>query len=91
MTHKLTAFELSVKSELAQKINRAEPPHVFGPHPSWQFWRWRDRWAVSPATMEELGLVNGQRVNKAAILAILEAECASILARIAVEIGRAHV
>jgi hypothetical protein len=45
----------------------------------------RERMAVMPVVMAELGLVSGQTVTDAIVIAILEAQVAALTAQIAVD------
>ncbi len=77
MTHTFTVEDIRLLAEMERTMDSGEQPHVFDKD--------RHRWAVSTEIMEELGLKSGQTVNGAIIMAILEANLASLQARIAVE------
>ncbi len=77
MTHTFTIEDIRMLAEMERKMDSGEHPHVLDKD--------RNRWPVSPEIMEELGLVSGQTVNGTIITAILEANIASIQARIAVD------
>ena len=76
-TYALTIEDIRKLAEQERKMASGEQPHVLDKD--------RTRWAVSPEIMEELGLKSGQSVSGAIITAILEANIASIQARIAVD------
>lgn len=77
MNDKLTLEDLRMLADQERKMDSGEQPHVIDKD--------RNRWAVSQEVMDELGLVSGQTVSDTIITAILEANVASIQARIAVD------
>ena len=77
MTHKFTIEDIRMLAEMERKMDSGEQPYVLDSD--------RNRWAVIPEIMDELGLESGQSVNGAIITAILEAIIASIQAHIAVD------
>ena len=76
-TYALTIEDIRMLAEQERKMDSGEQPHVLDKD--------RNRWAVSLEIMEELGLKSSQSVSGAIITAILEANIASIQARIAVD------
>ena len=77
MTYSLTIKDIQMLAEQERRMDSGEQPHVLDTH--------RNRWSVSSDVMEELGLVSGQAVSVTIITAILEAQLASIQARIALD------
>ena len=76
-TRKLTIEDVRMLAERDRDMASGKLPPVLDKD--------RNRWAVSPEIMEELGLQSGQSVSDAIITAIQAASLASLQARFAVE------
>ncbi len=71
MTHKLTNEQFRMLAQAERQMDRGEIPFVVCNG---------QRWIVQPVVMEELGLESGQTVSDSFVLAIMEANLASLQA-----------